>query len=100
MQNAEESNNPDDTKLDQLVARFWESEAVGVESTKALTVAEQDAEDQVALSSKLEGGHIITKIPWIAPDGPTVTNNLPMAERRLASLEKTLARRPEVKKEY
>ena len=65
-----------------------------------LTPAEKEAETMTAATLRCDNGRFEVGIPWKHPDGPTVHNNRPMAERRLVSLERSLNKQPDVLSAY
>ncbi|XP_065182586.1 uncharacterized protein LOC135813418 [Sycon ciliatum] len=87
--------------LDDLVAKFWEVESVGLVPKATKTVAEEEAQRMVEGSMKLMDGRVSTAIPWVSTDKkPDLPPNREMAEQRLRNLERTLRKRPEVYQQY
>ena len=85
-------------RLDNLVERFWETEQIGLVPSQ--TVADQEAELLVDKTMKLQDGRVWTRLPWASGSEPDLPDNREMAEKRLYSLERTLSKRPEVRRQY
>ena len=90
-----------DQRLDKVVARFWDTEEVGMEDPSTLTAAEEEAMQTTKEATHMSGSRVETAIPWVNADqAPHIQPNRAMAERRLMSLERSLSKRPAVAQEY
>jgi len=91
------------TPLDDLVRRFWELEAVGMLPTAEsyLTPDERKADAFTDEHIKHDGTRFEVAIPWTVTDTqPAVENNRILAENRLQTLQRSLAKKPEVRVRY
>ena len=94
------SNPEGEQALDDLVRNFWDLERVGMDTTYR-TPDERQAEEIVSKSLQHDGTRFSIGIPWTAENGtPNLRSNRRQAEQRLWSLERSLAKRPDVQQAY
>jgi len=92
-----------DDRLDSLVKKMWDLEAVGMDPPPGdyLTPAEKEAEQLTADTMSYDGERYQMGIPWLGGRSePDVHCERAFAERRLNSLVASLKRKPEVKIRY
>ena len=99
---SEESQQSEDAKLSVIVEKFWDVEEVGIHraTNRTRTLDEKLAEQLVESTASFQNGRMRLGIPWKCEGGPAVESNRPMAERRLAGLERSLDKRPTVRDAY
>ncbi|XP_065177011.1 uncharacterized protein LOC135806713 [Sycon ciliatum] len=100
-----EAGVQEESKLDEIVHKFWETEKVGTEAAASNVETPSPADRQAELHTnntvRYEDGRYTMSIPWASSQSqPQLTSNRIMAEQRLRSLEKALDKRPAVKKQY
>ena len=90
-------------RLEELVENFWRYESAGTSNITQETPSADDlrAEKMTNESIKCLNNRVEVSIPWSDPSGePRITSNRPQAEKRLRSLQRSLASRPLVKAQY
>ena len=86
--------------LNALLKRFWDLETMGITPPKpVMTTDETAAWHKVSKSIKFENDHYVVAVPW-RNERPSLTNNRPLAEKRLESTERKLAKNPEIAESY
>lgn len=86
--------------LNALLKRFWELETMGITPPKpVMTTDETAAWHKVSKSIKFENDHYVVAVPW-RNERPSLPNNRPLAEKRLESTERKLAKNPENVESY
>ena len=92
---------PDTRRLDNLVERFWDMEEVGMQEVPSVTEAERTAMAMAKASTTVQGKRVVAAIPWVHDDQTAhVKDNREMAKHRLCSLERSLAKTPDVQAAY
>lgn len=96
-----DSEMNDDEKLNQSVARFFSLENFGVKKPEQTIEAQSDkrAKQILELTTKRIGDRFETGLLW-KYDNISLPNSLPMAKRRLLSLEKRLRQDPELELKF
>ena len=88
---------PDTQRLDNLVERFWDVEESGMQEVPSVTEAERTAMAMAKASTTMQGKRVVTAIPWVNDDQTAhVKGDREMAEQRLRSLERSLAKKSDV----
>ena len=86
--------------LNALLKRFWDPETMGITPPKpVMTTDETAAWRKVSKSIKFENDHYVVAVPW-RNERPSLPNNRPLAEKRLESTERKLAKNPEIAESY
>lgn len=85
--------------LQQQVKQFWELEDVGREDTP-LSIMERRVEREWDRTTEVVDGHYVLGIPFKYGLGQCMPNNRAMAEHRLVSLGKRLARDDTLREMY
>lgn len=86
--------------LNALLKRFWDLETMGITPPKpVMTTDETAAWHKVSKSIKFENDHYVVAVPW-RNERPSLPNNRPLAEKRLESTERKLAKNPEIAESY
>ena len=86
--------------LNAMLKRFWDLEIMVITSPKpVMTPDESVAWHKVSKSIKFENDHYVVAVPWWN-ERPSLPNNRPLAEKRLESTERKLAKNPEIADSY
>ena len=92
------AEQPDD--LNAILKRFWDLETMGITPPRpVMTPDESSAWRKVSKSMKFENDRYVVAVPW-RDDRPSLPNNRPLAEKRLESTERKLAKNPEIAESY
>ena len=92
------AEQPDD--LNAILKRFWDLETMGITPPRpVMTPDESSAWRKVSKSMMFENDRYVVAVPW-RDDRPSLPNNRPLAEKRLESTERKLAKNPEIAESY
>ena len=86
--------------LDDIVQNFWKVEATTSSPGESMSMADRIALEKTEQSMTYDGERFSFGIPWLQERGSDLENNYYLANHRLKSLERSLAKRPDVAKEY
>ena len=86
--------------LDDIVQNFWKVEATTSSPGESMSMADRIAQEKTEQSMTYDGERFSFGIPWLQEGGSDHENNYYLANHRLKSVERSLAKRPDVAKEY
>ena len=89
-------------ELNAMVRSMFNLDTIRSTATgETMSRAEREAEKVTDDTMSLNNNRVTIGIPWVAEDRkPHVTSNRPMAQQRLASLQRSLYKRPELAAAY
>ena len=92
------ASNPELQQLNATLEKFWEIESVADDTVAIVKKDEKAALEIAQRSLKFDNGKYELSLPW--KDEQHLSNNYPMAMKRLMSTEKKLLRDPDLAETY